>query len=75
MERAQKIAYVRSNSNTLKGVKGSDEKIRLSVMDLIGDEEEDEEEVVEGVCGRGEGGRRRLRLRRRKGGEGDGVDM
>ena len=49
MERAQKIAYVRSNSNTLKGVKGSDEKIRLSVMDLIGDEEEGKEEEVEGV--------------------------
>ena len=40
--------YVRSNSNTLKGVKGTDEEIRLSVMDLIGDEEEKEEEV-EGV--------------------------
>ena len=40
--------YVRSNSNTLKGVKETDEEIRLSVMDLIGDEEEAEEEV-EGV--------------------------
>jgi hypothetical protein len=33
----------------LKGVKETDEEIRLSVMDLIGDEEEDEEEEVEGV--------------------------
>ena len=41
--------YVRSNSNTLKGVKGTDEEIRLSVMDLIGDEEEGKEEEVEGV--------------------------
>jgi len=31
----------------LKGVKGTDETIRLPVMDLIGDEEEEEE--VEGV--------------------------
>ena len=44
-----KVAYVSSNSNTLKGVKETDEEIRLSVMDLIGDEEEDEEEEVEGV--------------------------
>jgi hypothetical protein len=44
----QLIAYVRSKSNSLKGVKGTDEEIRLSVMDLIGDEEEEEEEV-EGV--------------------------
>jgi hypothetical protein len=50
LERAQKIAYVRSYSNTLKGDKGTDEEIRLSVMDLIGDEEEEEEEEeVEGV--------------------------
>ena len=40
--------YVRSNSNTLKGVKETDEEIRLSVMDLIGDEEEEVGEV-EGV--------------------------
>jgi hypothetical protein len=33
----------------LKGVKGTDEEIRLSVMDLIGDEEEGKEEEVEGV--------------------------
>jgi hypothetical protein len=32
----------------LKGVKGTDEEIRLSVMDLIGDEEEEVGEV-EGV--------------------------
>ena len=44
-----KVAYVSSNSNTLKGVKGTDEEIRLSVMDLIGDEEEGKEEEVEGV--------------------------
>ena len=56
MERAQKIAYVRSNSNTLKGVKGTDEEIRLSVMDLIGDEEEGKEEEVE----EGEGRRERV---------------
>ena len=52
----------------IEEVKGTDEEIRLSVMDLIGDEEEGKEEEVEGVWGGGEGGRRRLRLRRRKGG-------
>ena len=51
LERAQKIAFTRNNLNSLKGAKGTDEEIQLSVIDLIGMEEaeEEEEEEEEGV--------------------------
>ena len=42
-ERAHKMAYIRTNSS-LGGKKGADEEIRLSVMDVLDEEEADDEE-------------------------------
>ena len=43
LERAHKMAYIRTNSS-LGGKKGADEEIRLSVMDVLDEEEADDEE-------------------------------
>ena len=47
LERAHKMAYIRTNSSILKGKRGADEQIRLSVMDVLDEEEADEEEFEE----------------------------
>ena len=44
LERAHKMAYIRTNSSSLSGKKGADEEIRLSVMDVLDEEEADDDE-------------------------------
>jgi len=45
LERAHKMANIRTNSSSLCEKKGADEEIRLSVEDVLDEEADDEEEA------------------------------